>query len=198
MQLSNISSLRILAPLLVPGGRRSGPNVSPTVLVSGLQTPYKVVLTPRGNLLVSEGGTETNAARISVVSRGGNRTTLLAGLPSGKNVESNLFIGPAGVALQERTLYMTIADGNADAHGEAPGTTIPNPKGVASPLLSSVLVVRFSADVDMIAAPFTLKASDHQAIADGNSECSITGMEPRRRFIACELPGFYAECRNDL
>jgi DNA-binding beta-propeller fold protein YncE len=63
---------------------------------------------------------------------------------------------------------MTIADGDADAHGEAPGTTIPNPKGAASPLLSSVLVVRFSGDVDMIAAPFTLKTSDHQAIADGN------------------------------
>jgi DNA-binding beta-propeller fold protein YncE len=31
-----------------------------------------------------------------------------------------------------------------------------------------VVAVRFSVDVDMIAAPFTLKASDHQVIADGN------------------------------
>jgi hypothetical protein len=168
VQISNTFLIRIIASLLAIGAGVSGQTISPTVLVSGLQAPYKVILTPRGNLLVSEGGTENNGARISVVSRGGNRTTLLAGLPSGKNVESNLFIGPAGIALRERTLYMTIADGDADAHGEAPGTTIPNPKGVASPLLSSILAVRFSADVDMIAAPFTLKASDHQVIADGN------------------------------
>jgi DNA-binding beta-propeller fold protein YncE len=168
VQILKTPLLRIIAPLLMIGAGASSQTISPTVLVSGLQSPYKVILTPRGNLLVSEGGTENNGARISVVSRGGNRTTLLAGLPSGKNVESSLFIGPAGLALQDRTLYMTIADGDADAHGEAPGTTIPNPKGVASPLLSSILAVRFSADVDMIAAPFTLKASDHQVIADGN------------------------------
>jgi hypothetical protein len=161
--------LRIVLTALVVGARLApAQTLSPTVVTSGLQSPYKVILTQRGNLLISEGGTETNGGRISIVSRSGNRATLLTGLPSGKNVESNLFVGPTGLALRDRTLYMTIADGDADAHGEAPGTTIPNPKGAASPLLSSVLTVRFSADVDMIAAPFTLKASDHQTIADGN------------------------------
>jgi hypothetical protein len=161
--------LKLCMPAMIMGsGLLSAQTVSPTVIASGLQNPYKVILSPRGNLLVSEGGTERNGGRISVVSRSGNRTTLLAGLPSGKNVESNLFIGPAGLALRGSTLYMTIADGDADAHGEAPGTTIPNPKGAASPLLSSILAVRFSNDVDMIAAPFTLRASDHQTIADGN------------------------------
>jgi hypothetical protein len=161
--------LKVSIPALLFGaGLLSAQTVSPVVVASGLQTPYKVILSPRGNLLVSEGGTETNGGRISLVSRSGNRTTLLAGLPSGKNIESSLFVGPTGLALRGNTLYMTIADGDADAHGQAPGTTIPTPTGAASPLLSSVLAVRFNIDVDLIAAPFTLKAPDHQTIADGN------------------------------
>ena len=149
--------------------------VTPTVVASGLQTPYRVMLTPRGSLLVSEGGAENNGGRISVVSRGGNRTTLLAGLPSGKNTESQTFIGPTGLAYRSRILYVVISNGDSDVAGPAPGTTIPNPKGTASPLLSSVLAVRFSDDIDMVTGPFTLAPKDHQTIADGNTVTLTNG-----------------------
>lgn len=142
--------------------------VTPTVIASGLQVPYRVMVTPRGSLLVSEGGTENNGGRLSVVTRGGNRTTLLAGLPSGKNTESQAFIGPTGLAYRNRILYIVISNGDSDVAGPTPGTTIPNPKGTASPLLSSVLAVRFSAEIDMLTGPFTLTAKDHQTVADGD------------------------------
>ena len=71
--------------------------VTPTVVASGLQVPYRVMLTPRGSLLVSEGGAENNGGRISVVSRGGNRTTLLAGLPSGRIPKAKRLSGLQGL-----------------------------------------------------------------------------------------------------
>jgi hypothetical protein len=149
--------------------------VTPAVVASGLQVPYRVMVTPRGNLLVSEGGAENNGGRISVVTRSGNRTTLLAGLPSGKNTESQAFIGPTGLAYRNRILYIVIANGDSDVAGPTPGTTIPNPKGTASPLLSSVLAVRFSDEIDMLTGPFTLAAKDHQTIADGDTVTLTSG-----------------------
>jgi hypothetical protein len=142
--------------------------ITPTVIASGLQVPYRVMLTPRGNLLVSEGGTENNAGRISIVTRGGDRSTLIGGLPTGKNEAGQGFIGPTGLAYRDQTLYIVISNGDADVAGPAPGSTIPNPKGIASPLLSSVLAVRFSGDIDVQTGPFTLRPTDHLTIADGN------------------------------
>jgi hypothetical protein len=53
------------------------------VLASGLRTPIGSVITNQGNLLVSETGTVNVLAsgRISIVSPGGTRRTLLDGLP---------------------------------------------------------------------------------------------------------------------
>ena len=156
-----------LSALVIGSGFASAQTATPTVLASGLQTAYRVILTPRGNLLVSEGGSENNGGRISVVTRGGNRSTLIAGLPSGKNAEAQVYIGPTGLALSGRTLYIVISNGDADVAGPTPGTTIPNPKGIASSLLSSVFAVQFSADIDTISAPFTIKPADQTTIADG-------------------------------
>ena len=55
------------------------------VFASGLQKPLRLVFTPQGNLLVSEGGLpESNTGRVSILDRGGARRSLLEGLPTAR------------------------------------------------------------------------------------------------------------------
>ena len=59
------------------------PGVS--TFATGLLAPSKIIQTPRGNFVVSEGGPEVvNNGRVSIVDQQGNRRTLLAGLPSAR------------------------------------------------------------------------------------------------------------------
>src|SRR5262249_20813596 len=44
---------------------------------------------------------------------------------------------------------------------------LPNPNGPGSPIFSSILKVRFSADVDRIQSPFSLSLDEHFVLADG-------------------------------
>src|SRR5262249_32177218 len=54
-----------------------------TVFATGLSAPMKVIMTPEGNLLVSESTVAFNPGRVSIVDRSGARRPFLDGLPSG-------------------------------------------------------------------------------------------------------------------
>lgn len=141
----------------------SGPAAAQTTFAEGLQYPQRLVFTPAGNLLVSEGGTaEVNTGRVSLINRQGIRSSLLEGLPAapGQNIPA---FGPTGMGLDKRTLYLLIGEGNVMV---GPPFVI-NPEGPASPIFSSVLKIQFSVDVDTIASPFQLNLGDHWALIDG-------------------------------
>jgi len=92
---------------------------SPQVFAVGLQRPNRLLFTPQGSLLVSEGGIATpNTGRVSILDPGGNRRTLLEGLPSGPAHPSNPF-GPTSMALDGSTLYLLLGEGDVMA-GIAP------------------------------------------------------------------------------
>jgi hypothetical protein len=148
-----------------------------SVLATGLQLPYKLALTPQGNLLVTEAGGPPNSGRVSLVQRsGGTRTTLLQGLPSGPSNPDGTPIGPTGIALRERVLYLAISEGDGVRNGATPGSLVLNPAGVSSPLFASVLRVRFDTDPDLILSPFTLARAQHSELADG-AEVALTNAD---------------------
>jgi hypothetical protein len=144
-----------------------------TVLATGLQNPMKVILGPRGNLLVAENGKTPNSGRVSIVDRSGNRRTVIDGLPSGLSSPNNDPDGVTGLAIQGRTLYIVIGEGDTIRSGSAPGTQVPNPAGVSSPLFSSLLRLRVETDIDRLSGPFHLTNDDQLSLADGN-DVSLT------------------------
>jgi hypothetical protein len=68
--------------------------------------------------------------------------------------------------MRGRTLYMTIGEGDETLRGPAQGTNVPNPNP-SSPILSSVLAVHFSAQVEKTTGGFTLIPADHLALKNG-------------------------------
>lgn len=152
---------------------------APAPFVQGLQLPYRLLATPGHNLLAAEGGTGANEGRVSLVTAGGSRQSLLEGLPAGVNGESQLPVGPVGLALRDKTLFIAIGDGDSDAQGPMPGSTIGNPKGTSSLLFSSVLRVDFTVEPDRIGAPFRLTLAGQQQLADGNDVVLENGMGDR-------------------
>jgi hypothetical protein len=139
----------------------------PQTLVTGLQTPVKMILTPQGNFLVTETSMSPNSGRLSFVSRAGARRSLIEGLPSGTEVTLAGGSGPAAMALRDRTLYLTIGPGDSERAGAAPGTSTLNPQSASSPIFSSLLEIRFSADVDAVGGTFRMTAQHQQALNDG-------------------------------
>jgi hypothetical protein len=155
-----------------------------TELISGLELPLGTALTNRGNLLVSESGTgAADTGRISIIDRSGNRRTLLAGLPSAIN-DVGEASGPAGLFMRGRTLYVAMGTGDAGRPGPFPGTTIPNPAGVSSPIFSSILAIHFSARVERVTSGFTLTTADEQALADGQI---VTLLNARAQRITIQM-----------
>jgi hypothetical protein len=133
---------------------------------SGLQLPQRLLFTPRGNLLVSEGGTpQPNTGRVSVVDRQGNRRTLLSQLPTGLAHATNP-IGPTGMALDGRTLYLLIGEGDIFLD-RLPASYDFNPDGPSSPIFSSLLRIQFNRDIDDIQGEFAISAVDQWALIDG-------------------------------
>jgi hypothetical protein len=138
-----------------------------TVLATGLNSPIKITMTAEGNLLVSESTVQLNTGRISIVDRRGSRRSLLEGLPSGPAYPGNSPLGPSGLVLDGRTLYVSILEGNALVAAVPGGPPLPNPNGPGSPIFSSILKIRFSADVDRIQSLFSLSLDQQFALADG-------------------------------
>jgi hypothetical protein len=100
------------------------------------------------------------------VDRSGNRRTLLEGLPSGLDPTGSP-LGPSALVLLDRTLYIAITVGDVHRFGARPGSIVPNPAGPSSPILSSLLVARFSAEPDSLSASFSMTPADHFRLADG-------------------------------
>jgi hypothetical protein len=81
-------------------------------IAEGLQFPQRLIFTPLGSLLVSEGGTSTpNTGRVSMLNRQGGRRSLLESLPAAPGHGITAF-GPGGMGLNGRTLYLVIGEGN--------------------------------------------------------------------------------------
>ena len=137
-------------------------------LTSGLLRPIGITQSNQGNLIVSETGTPVpNTGRISIVDLNGNRRTLLAGLPSGISDVGDPS-GPDGLFLRGRTLYVAIGTGDVGRPGPIPGTTIPNPNPISSPIFSSILAIHFSANVEKTTGGFTMTLANQQALASGD------------------------------
>jgi hypothetical protein len=153
---------RVLLPLWVA----SFAAAQPTVVATGLESPLKVIFTQGGNLLVAEAGRLPNTGRVSILTRGGSRRTLLEALPSGLDVENNP-IGPTGMALRGQRLYVLIGIGDALRRGAAPGTEVANPEGPSSGLLSSLWSFEFSQPVDTVTGPLRVGLADQIRLLDG-------------------------------
>jgi hypothetical protein len=182
-------------------------NAQCTELTSGLRAPLGTALTNQGNLLVSETGTTTlHSGRISIIDPSGNRRTLLDGLPSAINDVSEPS-GPAGLFMRGRTLYVAMGVGDVGRPGTdpitgvpIPGTTIPNPNPVSSPLFSSILAIQFSASVEKTTNGFTLTSANQQALANGEvvtlanggDKISIQMIVDFPNYVSLPLPFFAA------
>jgi len=168
-------------------------------VISGLRAPLGTALTNQGNLLVSETGSTTpHSGRISLIDPSGNRRTLLDGLPSAIN-DVNEPSGPAGLFMRGRTLYLAMGTGDAGRPGPIPGTTIPNPNPISSPIFSSILTIQFSANTENVTSGFTLTTDDQQALADGQVVTKSNGSGDKitirlvtnfANFVAFPLPFF--------
>src|SRR5882724_8025322 len=110
------------------------------VYVSGLELPSKVITIPNGYLLVTETGSKPNTGRVTLVAPGGASRALVAGLPSGLSYPSTVDPdGPSGLNLSGRVLYIVNGEGDALRAGAQAGSVVPNPQGISSPILSSIL-----------------------------------------------------------
>jgi hypothetical protein len=160
----------------------------PSLVVAGLQSPMKIVLTPGGNLLVSEASMNPNAGRISVVGRTGSRRTLIGGLPSGTEVVGGP-AGPSAMALRDRTLFVALGTGDSERRGQTPGTSIPNPAGPSSPIFASILRIRFSNDVDQTFDTFELTPDHQRTLTDGGEvELGRQGSSTARISVLARFP----------
>ena len=196
-RVPTVALLMALAALATPADANA--QVCPgNTVVSGLRRPLGLARSNVGNLLVAETGTPlSSSGRISIVEPSGTRRNLIDGLPSGLNDVSEPS-GPAGLAMQGRTLYVLIGIGDAVLPGPFPTTQVPNP-AVSSPIYSSVLAMHFSASVEMSTAGFTLSLADQQSLAAGRKVILTNGggdtidIELVANFpdyIADPLPGF--------
>lgn len=137
---------------------------STSVFTTGLSQPAKIIQTPLDNLIVTETVGPPNSGRISIIDMEGNRRTLVDGLPSGIGAEGPS--GPSGLDMRGRSLFVAIGEGDGVLPGPVQGTMIPNPNP-SSPLLSSVLRIDFSANVERHGQGFSLSPAQHNLLANG-------------------------------
>jgi len=134
-----------------------------------------IAMSNLGNLIVSETGTATrHSGRISIIDAQGNRRTLIDGLPSGTSDVGDP-AGPAGIVMRGRSLYvlMSIGDSVLPAPG-FPTRQLANP-AVSSPIYSSVLEFKFSANVEKRTAGFIMSTADQQTLASGQRVIQSNG-----------------------
>lgn len=128
---------------------------APAEITTGLSGPQRLILTPRGNILVSETSTTPNSGKVTFVTRGGQKATLLDNMPSGVEITGG-GSGPTGLALRGKTLYVAQGAGDSERRGTRPGSMIWNNEGISSPIHSSILVFEFSKDIDDAQGPFLM------------------------------------------
>src|SRR5689334_20869534 len=96
-RLSNVAAFAVVACALLSATARAQ---SVSVFAGGLKGPAKILLTPKGNLVVAEGGDGPNKGRISLIDRKTHeRRTLIDGLPAGPSIDGGIS-GPSGIALE--------------------------------------------------------------------------------------------------
>ncbi len=142
---------------------------TPPVFATGLSNPSKLILTPAGNILVTEAGTTPNSGRVSFVDKSGVRKTLIDGLPSGLAAPNQDPDGPNGLLLRGNALYILNGEGDGFSTGPRPNTLVPNPKAPSSPLFSSLMKLTLAGSVDSAAGGMTMSATDHATLADGDT-----------------------------
>ena len=159
-----LAAMVALFTLTSSSGRAQCPAVE---LTSGLLRPVAIAQSGQDNLLISDTTSRVpNTGRISIVDLAGHRRTLLSGLPSGiADVGDPL--GVTGLFLRGRTLFVLIGVGDVAIGGPIPGSALPNPNPVSSPLFSSVLAVHFSASVEKNTEGVALTLADQHALANG-------------------------------
>ena len=166
---------------------------------TGLIAPVKIIFTNPSHLLVAEGGNGPNTGRLSILDRSsGARRTLLDNLPSGLAPPNNDPIGPTGLELRGRTLFITIGQGDATLNGPVPGSEMPNPNP-SSPIFNSVLAIDLSAVNEATTAGFTLTAANQTALKSG-SQVTLndgSGQTLTIRLVA-DFPDFVAAPRPDF
>src|SRR6185436_12983444 len=161
----------------------------PQTIITGLQSPRRIILTPRGNFLVTESTSAINTGRVSFVSRGGTRRSLIEGLPSGIEVTGMNSSGPAALALRDRTLYLAIGAGDSERSGTRPGSSVYNPAGESSPIFASVLKIQLGSDIDVLTGTFTFTPQIQQQLADGDDVDLSDGAGGTARFsVLCDFP----------
>jgi hypothetical protein len=152
-------SLIFIMALMLVSTKASAQTATPSTFATGLKAPTKIITTPKGNLMVAEAGMGPNSGRISILDFAGNRRTLLDGLPSGFAPPNNAPIGPSGLAMRGRTLFVTIGAGDETIAGPAQGVELPNPNP-SSPFLSSVLSLRLSPQAEETTPGFLMTSTD--------------------------------------
>jgi hypothetical protein len=186
-RLPSITFLLSLAVLLLAG---VDARAQCTEVVSGLRNALGITQSNQGNLIVSETGTGAlHTGRISIVEPGGNRRTLLDGLPSAIN-DVGEPSGPAGVFMRGRSLYLAIGIGDSILAGPPmSGTAFENPSH-SSPIFSSILALHFSANVEKNSSGFTLSLAQQSALAGGQTVTLSNGSDKLTVELIANFPNF--------
>ena len=166
MTLRNLTLLLLLAAAPMAGQQ-------PQIVTTGLQGPNKLIVTPGGNLLVSETHVNLNSGRVSYVTRSGVRSTLLDGLPSAPEVTGG-GSGPTAMALRDRSLYLAMGGGDTERLVPNSPAHQANPAGSSSALFDTVLLFVFSRDLDPSPGSFHMTPTHLATLVDGG-EVDIAG-----------------------
>jgi hypothetical protein len=165
-----------------------------SVVAEGLRAPIGSVFSNQGNLIISETGIarDPTSGRISIVSPGGTRRTLLDGLPQGTNAAGRDASGPNSLAMVGRTIYVAMGQGDTVIPGEN-GSTVPNPN-VSSQLFSSILAIHLSAAAERSTTGFTLSAQDRQTLEGGGRVTLSNGKGDRLKVgVVVNFPDYASE-----
>ena len=173
------------AALLVASSSSTAVALPSQVTVLAPAQNARMLVLPGGSLLVAEPGPGPNRGALVLLDSNGDRQTFLGGLPSGlssiRSIDGTTLLlpdGPDGLVLSGNTLYVAIGEGDGFRPRDAdrPGALVPNPAGVSSPILDSVLKIDFSSpDVFDGGVPFFLEPVSHESLLDGATVALLGG-----------------------